>query len=89
VVALVPFVTRLLFSLPHPLIEIWFIWLFFAIYQLSYLFARRDHSGQLSKSGELMSYREIFAVGCVGGFILLSFITAFCTWLILKAKGLI
>lgn len=87
--ALVPFWTALLFSLPHPLIEIWIVWLFFAIYQLGYLFRPRDHSGQLSKSGELMNFREIFAVGCVGGFILLTFITAFCTWLILKAKELI
>jgi hypothetical protein len=89
VLALVPFLTRLLYSLPHPLIEIWIVWLFFAIYQLSYLFGRREHSRQLSQTGELMSYREVFAVGCVGGFILLSFVTAFCTYLILEAKGLL
>jgi hypothetical protein len=89
VLALVPFMTGLLFSLPHPLIEIWIVWLFFAIYYLGYLFRRRDHSGQLSKTGELMNFREIFAVGCVGGFILLTFVTAFCTYLILKTKELI
>jgi hypothetical protein len=36
-----------------------------------------------------MNFREIFAVGCVGGFILLTFVTAFCTYLILKTKELI
>ena len=87
--ALAPLFTRVLFSLPHPLIEIWIIWLFFAIYYLNYLFGKRDHSKQLAKTGELMNFREIFAVGCIGGFILLTFITAFCTYLILKAKDLI
>jgi len=60
---------------------------FFKATQVHY--RRQEVSVAQRPSGELMSYREIFAVGCVGGFILLSFITAFCTWLILKAKGLI
>jgi hypothetical protein len=36
-----------------------------------------------------MNFREIFAVGCVGGFILLSFITAFCTYLVMKTKDIL
>ena len=87
--ALIPFFQRLVFSLPHPLFEMWVLWLFAVVFQLNYLLSKRRHSRQLSKSGEIMNFREIVAVGCLGGFILLTFITAFCIYLIMKSKDLL
>jgi hypothetical protein len=89
VLALLPFFQRLVLSLPHPLFELWVLWLFAVIFQLNYLFNKRRHTSQLSKSGEIMNFREIIAVGCLGGFILLTFITAFCIYLIMKSKKLL
>lgn len=80
---------RVLYSLPHPLFELWVLWLIAVVIQLNYLLGKRRHSRQLSKSGEIMNFREIVAVGCLGGFILLTFITAFCIYLIMKSKDLL
>ena len=77
-----------MYSLPHPLFELWVLWLIVVLFQIRYL-VRRNRTGQLSKTGELMNFREITAVGCVGGFILLTFITAFCIYLIMKSKDLL
>jgi len=89
VLALLPFFQRLVLSLPHPLFEMWVLWLFAVIFQLHYLLSKRRRTAQLSKSGEIMNFREIVAVGCLGGFILLTFITAFCIYLIMKSKDLL
>jgi hypothetical protein len=89
VASLVPFGYRLLVSLPHPLAEIWILWLIVVLFEIHYLLRRRDRTRQLSQSGELMNFREIKAVGCVAGFILLTFITAFCTYLVMRTKGLL
>jgi len=87
--AVTPLIVRIFYSFPHPLIEIWLIWFVVFLFQLHYLFKKREHTRQLAKSGEIMNFREIFAVGCVGGFILLSFITAFCTYLVMKTKDIL
>lgn len=86
--ALIP-ITHILLSLPHPLEFFWVIWFFAMLFQINYLFKQRNTSGQLQKSGEIMNFREVTAVGCIAGFILLTFITAFCTYLVMKTKGLI
>ena len=85
--ALLPSARELLLSLPHPLIEMWVVWLILLPWQIGRLVnqGRTD----LAKSGEIMSFREIIAVGCIGGFVLLSFITAFCIWLIMRSKGVL
>ena len=80
---------RALLSLPHALVVLWVLWLVFLPGQLRYLLREDAASHQLKKSGELLNFREIFAVGCVGGFILLTFITAYCTWLTLQLGGVI
>jgi hypothetical protein len=85
----VPLVWRVLSSLPHLLVGLWLLWLVFVPVQLKRLLRRNPAAHQLSKSGELMSFREILAVGCLGGFILLTFITAFCSWITLKLNGVI
>ena len=79
----------ILLSLPHPLPEIWVIWLILLIPRLKVLYGPKDASHQLSQTGELMSFKEIAAQGCLGGFILLTFITVFCTYLVMKTKHLI
>ncbi len=84
-----PYLLQVLLNLPHPLELIWLLWLVFLIPQARFLLRSDPGANQLSKSGELMSFREITAVGCVGGFILLSFIFAFCSYLTLENAGLI
>ena len=84
-----PFIWSVLFNLPHPLVLMWLIWFFCLPAQLAYLFRKNSASHQLAKSGELMNFREVFAVGCIGGFILLTFITAFCSWITLKLNHVI
>jgi len=80
---------EVLLCLPHPLPELWLIWLLFMIPRLKHLFAKKDSTEQLAKTGELMDFKEILSVGCVAGFILLTFITAFCTYLVMKTKHVI
>jgi hypothetical protein len=80
----VPYIWRVLLSLPYLLVLPWLIWLFFLPGQIAYLLRKNSSSHQLAKSGELMNFREVFAVGCVGGFILLTFITAFCSYITLS-----
>lgn len=88
--ALMPTVMEVIFCLPHPLAEMWVVWLFVMLFQLNYMFnKKRNHTKQLQKSGELMSFREIAGVGCIGGFILLTFITVFCTYLVMKTKAVL
>ena len=65
--SLASFGYRLLVSLPHPLAELWVLWLLVALFEIHYLVRRRDRTRQLSRSGELMSFREIMAVGCIAG----------------------
>jgi hypothetical protein len=80
---------QVLLNLPHPLEFFWLIWLILLPAQLRYLLRRDPASHQLSQTGELMSFREITAVGCLGGFILLSLIFAFCSYLTLGNAKLI
>jgi len=86
---LLPAVWDVLLNLPHPLEFAWLIWLIVLPSQLRYLFRRNSQAHQLSKTGELMNFREISAIGCVGGFILLTFIFALCTWYTLSLNNVI
>jgi hypothetical protein len=76
-------------ALPHFLLLFWVLWLACTPTQVAYLVTKKNKPPELHKSGELMSFREIFAVGCVGGFILLTFITAYCCWLTLSIHGVV
>jgi hypothetical protein len=78
-----------LLALPHFLVLLWVLWFICTPTQTAYLISRKNKPSELHKSGELMSFREIFAVGCVGGFILLTFITAYCCWITLSVNGLV
>lgn len=84
-----PLWLRVVTSLPYPLVALWIIWFFCTPAQLAYMFRKHSASHQLSKSGELLNFREVLAVGCVAGFILLTFITAFCSWITLSLAGLL
>ena len=79
---------KVLVNQPHLLIILWLLWLVFVPGQVKHLLRKDSASHQLRESGELMSFREIFAMGCVGGFILLTFITAYCSYLTLKLAGI-
>ena len=76
-------------NLPHLLLLLWVLWFIFTPTQAAYLLSRKNKPSELPKSGELMNFREITAVGCVGGFILLTFITAYCCWITLSVRGLV
>ena len=78
-----------LLALPHILVLLWVLWFICTPTQAAHLISRKNKPSELNKSGELMSFREIFAVGCVGGFILLTFITAYCCWITLSVNGLV
>lgn len=80
---------KVLLNLPHPLEFLWLIWLIALPHQVRYLLSKRPGAGQLSKSGELMNLREVAAVGCVGGFILLTFIFLYCASITLRLAGVI
>ena len=80
---------QVLLNLPHPLEFFWLVWLILLPPQLRFLLRSDPAAHSLQKSGELMSFREIAAVGCLGGFILLTFIFAFCSYLTLGHAGLI
>ena len=80
---------RFLLALPHLLILLWLIWLAFVPHHAAHLLRRHDATEQLRKTNELMSFKEIRSVGCVGGFILLTFITLYCSYLTLSAHGVI
>jgi len=77
-----------LVNLPYPIVLLWILWAFFVPAQIAYIF-RRNQQSQLAKTGELMNFREVAAVGCIGGFILLTFITAFSCYLTFQLAGLI
>jgi hypothetical protein len=79
----------ILLNLPHPLELIWLVWLILLPWQIRVLARKSKDSHQLSRTGELMSFREVLAVGCVGGFILLTFIFAFCSYITLRIAGVI
>ena len=83
-----PLLVEYLFNLPYPIVLLWVLWAAFVPAQIAYLF-RRNQSSQLSKTGELMNFREVTAVGCLGGFCLLTFITAFSCYETYKLAGLI
>ncbi|MCC7478319.1 hypothetical protein IT575_07640 [bacterium] len=85
--ALMPSVMEVLLNLPHPLPEIWLVWAVLLPWQVSYLINKKNIRSQLRSGAELFNFRELLAVGCVGGFILLSFIFAYCTWLTLRLAG--
>jgi hypothetical protein len=87
--ALLPYALRVLLSLPHFLVLGWLVWLAFVPRQVSYLLRKHDATEQLRRTSELMSFKEVFAVGCVGGFILLTFITAYCCYLTLRLAGIL
>jgi len=76
-------------ALPHLLLLLWVLWFIFTPMQTAYLLSKKNKPPELARSGELMSFREIFAVGCVGGFILLTFITAYCCWITLSVNHII
>lgn len=80
---------KFVLNLPHALVLLWMLWFIFTPAQLIYLFRKNDATQQLQKTGELMNFREIFATGCVGGFILLTFITIYCSYLTLKMNDVI
>ncbi|MDQ3023687.1 MAG: hypothetical protein M3R04_04760 [bacterium] len=80
---------QFLLALPHFLVLLWVLWLIFTPTQVAHLLSRKNKPSELNKSGELMSFREIFAVGCVGGFLLLTFITAYCCWITLSVAGIL
>lgn len=84
-----PSVMEVLLNLPHPLPEIWLVWAVLLPWQVSYLINKKNIRSQLRSGAELFNFRELLAVGCVGGFILLSFIFAYCTWLTLRLAGAI
>jgi hypothetical protein len=87
--ALMPMLIRVLWNLPHFLVLGWLIWLVFVPRQVAYLLRKHDATEQLRRTSELMNFKEIFAVGCVGGFILLTFITAYCCYLTLRLGGVV
>jgi hypothetical protein len=76
-------------NLPHPLELLWLAWLIALPWQLRNMFGKDSRRTSIATTGELMSFREIVAVGCLGGFVLLTFIFTFCAWLTWKAAGLI
>lgn len=78
----------ILINLPHPLEVIWLIWLFLLPGQIAYLVKQSKDKGQLRRTGELMSFKEIGAVGCIGGFILLTFIFAYAASITLELAGI-
>lgn len=87
--AKLPYILRVLLNLPHPLELVWLVWLILLPWQIRYLFRRNPDPEQLRKTGELMNFREIAAVGCIGGFILLTFIFAYTSYITLSLNGLI
>lgn len=80
---------KIILNLPHPLELIWIVWLLLLPGQLAYLLRKDPQAHRIAKSGELVSFREIMAVGCVGGFILLTFIFAYATFITLRLAGII
>jgi hypothetical protein len=84
-----PLLVEMLLNLPYPIVALWVIWGALVPWQLGYLFRRNPQAHKIDKTGELMNFREVMAVGCVAGFILLSFITAFCTYITWKLAKLI
>ncbi len=80
---------KFLLNLPHGLVLLWMLWFIFTPSQLLYLFRKNSKSHELPKSGEIMNFREIFATGCVGGFVLLTFITIYCSWITLSMNNVI
>ena len=80
---------NVLLNLPHPLELVWLVWACFVPGNLRYLLRKEDEAHSLMKSGELMNFREIRAVGCVGGFILLTFIFLYCAKLTLQMAGVL
>jgi hypothetical protein len=89
VLARPPFMLEVLLNLPYPIVLLWVLWGAFVPWQVGYLFRRNPGAHQLSRTGELMNFREVLAVGCVGGFILLTLITAFCTYITLSLAGVL
>ena len=83
--ALLPSGMDLINYTPRILTEMWVVWLLLVPWQIGRLANKKPTD--LAKSGEIMTFREIIAVGCIGGFVLLTFITAFCTYLIMRTKG--
>ncbi len=79
-----PQLIEIFFNLPYVIVLPWVVWGAFVPSQLGYLFRRNPDKHQLAKTGELMNFREVLAVGCVAGFILLTFIAAFCTYITLS-----
>lgn len=87
--ARIPSFMELLLNLPHPLPEIWLLWALALPWQVRYLLHKKNIRPQLDSGAELFNFRELLAVGCVGGFVLLTFITAYCLWLTLRLAGAI
>jgi hypothetical protein len=89
VLAELPYPVQVLLNLPHPLELVWLAWGCLVPWHLRYLLRKTDHAHQLSRTGELMNFVEIRAIGCVGGFILLTFIFLYCASLTLRLAGLL
>jgi hypothetical protein len=87
--SLMPLIWKIMLNLPHPLELIWIVWLLLLPGQLAYLLRKNPDAHRIPKSGELVSFAEIKAVGCVGGFILLTFVFAYCTFITLRLAGII
>lgn len=80
---------KFLINLPHPLEFIWLIWLFFLPGRIAYLVKLNSKHVSLKKGGELVSFQEIGAVGCIGGFLLLTFIFFYTASITLELAGVI
>ncbi len=81
---------QVLINLPHPLELIWLVWLILLPGQCAFLLKQnKNPTSQLKRTGELMNFGEIRALGCIGGFILLSFIFAYAASITLKLAGVI
>lgn len=84
------YIWRVLANLPHPLEVIWLVWLILLPGQCAYLLKQsKSATAQLKSTGELMSFGEIRALGCIGGFILLTFIFAYTASITLKLARVI
>lgn len=84
-----PLLLEIVLNLPYLIVLPWIIWGAFVPAQLGYLLRRDPDKHHLARTGELLNFKEVFAVGCVAGFILLTFITAFCTYITLSLAHVI